>query len=103
MEEADFVAEAIDEKELETLSILGDDDPFTKLLYFAKKNDWDGAMQLLSTHTTAEFDHTVADKAGFNTLLLAVRRSKIAVVEKLIEKGADLFSSETKVNKRKKN
>uniref|UniRef100_A0AC34R0L3 Uncharacterized protein n=1 Tax=Panagrolaimus sp. JU765 TaxID=591449 RepID=A0AC34R0L3_9BILA len=84
-------------EELYNLETLSKIDPSSKILFLVKKNKWDDVEKEL-TKIGQKFDFTIADKNGFTPLLLAVKQSKIQIVDKMIKMGADLYAT-TKVSR----
>ncbi|CAI5438376.1 unnamed protein product [Caenorhabditis angaria] len=61
-------------------------DPQTKILYFAKRDEWNQVE--IETEKLKRSDFSMADVHGYTAFLLAVKASKIELVEKMIKKGA---------------
>ncbi|GMT29818.1 hypothetical protein PFISCL1PPCAC_21115, partial [Pristionchus fissidentatus] len=63
-------------------------DPQTRLLYFAKKEEW----KLLGDelHRLGKGDFSTSDQNGYTALLIAVKSGQLEVFEQLIAKGADI-------------
>ena len=81
-------------EELFNLESLTRIDPSTKILYLAKKHKWEDVEEQLKLNKRLDFSMT--DKNGFTPLLLAIKASKISIMEKMLKAGADLFAT-TKV------
>jgi ankyrin repeat protein len=76
--------------ELELLQKHGGDQS-TELLLLAKKAEWDNVRNSIATFQ--QLDLTLADQDGYTPLLLAVKAGKTDIVEKMVEKGADLYAT----------
>ncbi|KAI1722541.1 ankyrin repeats (3 copies) domain-containing protein [Ditylenchus destructor] len=76
-------------EELEELCKTGGDHS-TRLLYLAKKGQWDSVRHFLLS--SKRFDYTLTDQEGFTPLLLAVKAAKVDILETMLEKGADLYA-----------
>uniref|UniRef100_A0A7E4VBG3 Ion_trans domain-containing protein n=1 Tax=Panagrellus redivivus TaxID=6233 RepID=A0A7E4VBG3_PANRE len=75
-------------EELFNLEALTKIDPSAKLLYLAKKNKWGDIEDMLQKRSKLDF--SMADKSGYTPLLLAVKHSKLIIIDKLLAHGADL-------------
>ncbi|GMT02287.1 hypothetical protein PENTCL1PPCAC_24461, partial [Pristionchus entomophagus] len=63
-------------------------DPQTRLLYFAKKEEWKLLVDELGKLGKGDF--STADQNGYTALLLSVKNGQLEVFEQLISKGADI-------------
>ncbi|GMR55558.1 hypothetical protein PMAYCL1PPCAC_25753, partial [Pristionchus mayeri] len=63
-------------------------DPQTRLLYFAKKEEWKLLVDELGKLGKGDF--STSDQNGYTALLLAVKNGQLEVFEKLVSKGADI-------------
>ncbi|CAC14420.3 Ion transport domain-containing protein [Caenorhabditis elegans] len=61
-------------------------DPQTKILYFAKRDEWANVESEIETIKRSDF--SMADNHGFTAFLLAVKAGKDQIVDKMIRKGA---------------
>ncbi|PIC53240.1 hypothetical protein B9Z55_003026 [Caenorhabditis nigoni] len=61
-------------------------DPQTKILYFAKRDEWVNVETEMGTIKRSDF--SMADNHGFTAFLLAVKAGKDQIVDKMIRKGA---------------
>uniref|UniRef100_A0A1I7TBT6 ANK_REP_REGION domain-containing protein n=1 Tax=Caenorhabditis tropicalis TaxID=1561998 RepID=A0A1I7TBT6_9PELO len=61
-------------------------DPQTKILYFAKRDEWTNVEVEMETIKRSDF--SMADNHGFTAFLLAVKAGKDPIVDKMIRKGA---------------
>ncbi|KAF1769981.1 hypothetical protein GCK72_001798 [Caenorhabditis remanei] len=61
-------------------------DPQTKILYFAKRDEWVNVE--IEMETIKRSDFSMADNHGFTAFLLAVKAGKDQIVDKMIRKGA---------------
>jgi ankyrin repeat protein len=68
-------------------------DQSTELLLLTKKAEWGEVRKSLDQNQNQQLDFTLADQDGYTPLLLVVKAGKADIFEKMVEKGADLFSS----------
>uniref|UniRef100_A0A8R1HXB3 ANK_REP_REGION domain-containing protein n=1 Tax=Caenorhabditis japonica TaxID=281687 RepID=A0A8R1HXB3_CAEJA len=61
-------------------------DPQTKILYFAKRDEWPNVE--IEVEKIKRSDFSMADNNGFTAFLLAVKAGKERIVDKMIKKGA---------------
>ncbi|CAB3407274.1 unnamed protein product [Caenorhabditis bovis] len=61
-------------------------DPQTKILYYAKREEWANMEKEIDGVKRSDF--TMADNHGFTGFLLAVKAGKAGIVQKMINKGA---------------
>ena len=81
----------VEMEELFNLETLMKIDLSSKLLYFAKKKRWDEVEEVLKSNQRIDF--STADKKGLTPLFLAIKESKIPIVDKMIKMGADLYTT----------